>query len=113
MDTWVERTDFEVFKIEEPAAWLAQHLAGTPENKLRIKGVGLAIVDLKTGGKTRTDVVQLMLNQKLAGFEDVTSLIDLYVNESGTPDPVEQKFDPFAFAAAMSALNLLKWRLTR
>jgi len=111
MDLWIRDTWFELIKVEQPSVWEAQGIAGTPENKLRLRS-GLAIVDLKTGGKTSTDGVQLMLNQKLEGYEDVTELIDLYVSEDGKPNPVPQSYDPFAFATSLNALQVLKWRLT-
>ncbi len=113
MDRWIEEERFVPLSIEQAAACEKDGFAGTPENLLKFHDGTLRIVDLKTGGKTKTDAVQLMLNKRLKGYEGADVLMDLYLSGEGEPDPVEQEFDPFAFAAAMSALNLLKWRMTR
>lgn len=113
MDRWIEAERFVPIKIEEPAACEKDGFAGTPENLLKFHDGTLRIVDLKTGAKTKTDAVQLMLNKRLAGYEAADVLMDLYLSGEGKPSPVEQRFDPFAYAAAFSALNVLKWQFTQ
>lgn len=111
MDQWIAETTFDPLKIEEPSVCEKYGFAGTPENYLRMPG-GLAIVDLKTGGETKTDGIQLTLNTMLAGYEEATILMDLYLSEDGSVRPVPRKPDVHGMAAALATIQLLKWRLT-
>lgn len=110
MDDWIQSTTFDPLKIEEPSINEKWGYASTPENLLKTPK-GLWIIDLKTGGETKTDAVQLTLNHMLAGYENATHLADLYLDEHGYK-LIERPYNPFDFACAMAALQLLKWRLT-
>lgn len=112
MDAWVFGAAFKPVKIEEPSVCEKYGFAGTPENLLDFAPGVLGIVDLKTGGETKTDGIQLILNTMLEGYEDATRLLNLYIAADGTHRTVERKFDPFGVAAALSAINVLTWRLT-
>lgn len=110
MDEWAERNAVEPIRLEEASVCQRYGFAGTPDAQVRYGTRGLvAIVDLKSGAKVPTDGAQILLYQQMEGYQRSKLLLDLYVTEDGYKE-VQQKPDPHILAAALSALNLLKWR---
>ncbi len=111
MDEWAEKNQVVPVRLEEPGCNLTYGYAGTPDALVQHGPQQIVVlIDLKTGARTATDGTQLLLYRRMEGYTDARRMIDLYVVADGSYKETEQKADPRAWAAALSALNLLTWR---
>lgn len=108
---WIAKNQVYPVRLEETSLNRKLRVAGTPDALVTYgPKQRLALVDLKTGSPVPTEAAQLQLYKTLEGYEEAKILMDVYVDEEGYRE-VERKHDFAAHAAALSAINLLKWRV--
>lgn len=109
--SWITKSQAYPIMLEEPSINRKLGIAGTPDAFVKYgPKQKLAIVDLKTGGPVATEAAQLLLYRSMEGYEGAKLLIDVYVGESGEYREIQRQQDVAAWAAALSAINLLRWR---
>lgn len=87
--------------------------AGTPDALVMMDPKEtLTLVDLKTGGPSATDAMQLIAYHKMTGYTAAKRTLDLYISEDGSYRMVEPTREQrlVDWAAFCNALTLLKWR---
>jgi len=115
MDEWAVRSLVQPVLIEQPS-WSAKFgYAGTPDALVRLWAKQtLTLLDLKTGQPTVTDAMQLLAYQKMEGYEEAKSLLDLYIHADGsaaTEKLVTPAMKATEWAWFLSALGVLQSRV--
>lgn len=113
-DTWIRMHDVHPLKVEQASLSLKYGYAGTPDGKVLYGPKRkIALIDLKTGSPQVTDAGQLVLYEKMDGYDDCEGLLDLYVHEDGTyTETFVKKADRVGqWAWMMAALGVLVSRV--
>lgn len=110
---WAEAVHPIPIRLEEPSWNEELGYAGTPDALVVMEPKEtITLVDLKTGGTTATDAMQLVAYSKMIGYTSAKKLIDLYIHEDGSYRQVEPTKEErlVDWAAFVNAIQLLKWR---
>ena len=117
MDEWIVRNQVHPLKLEETSCSLKFGYAGTPDALVTIGPKGFkAIVDLKTGTRTPTDSLQLVMYSKMDGYEEAAYMVDVYVQADGSRAKearVTSGMKAVEWAWGMAALGVLQSRVNR
>ena len=115
MDEWVTRNQVKPILIEESSASLKFGYAGTPDALVTIGPKQFkALIDLKTGTRTPTDSLQLVMYSKMDGYEEAGFLVDVYIQADGSrakEERVTPGMKATEWAWAMAALGVLQSRV--
>lgn len=118
MDRWIEKRQPTALELEAPGMSRRYRYAGTKDALLLLtdrKRDRRTIFDLKTGQPTKTDAMQLVAYDHMDDGK-AEDLLDLYLDADG--GEAVEAFVPTGkraveWAAFLSALNLLKWRISQ
>ena len=111
IDQCAKDMDVKPVLLEHTSLCRKHGYAGTPD-ALVVAGPRkiLTLVDLKSGSSVVTESIQLLLYKNMEGYEKAKRLVRLHINESGEYREIETKPDPRAWAAALCAIGILRWR---
>lgn len=111
IDRWASDRRIEPVLLERSSLCRKHGYAGTPD-ALVLSGPRkiLTLVDLKSGSPVVTESIQLLLYKNMEGYEKAKRLICLHIDDSGGYREIETKHDPRAWAAALCAIGILRWR---
>lgn len=112
-DTWIKKNDVKPIKVEQASLSIKFGYAGTPDGLVTYGTLQtLTLLDLKTGSPQPTDIMQILAYKEMAGYEDTSVLLDLYVHEDGsyTEKFVKRAERATEWAWFMSALGVLQSR---
>jgi hypothetical protein len=112
-DEWIKKNDVRPVKVEQASGSLKYGYAGTPDGLVTYGSKRtLTLMDLKTGAKQVTDAGQLILYKEMDGYQDTSTLLDLYIHEDGTyTETFVKKSDRVTqWAWMMAALGVLTSR---
>ena len=111
IDRWTSDCHIEPVLLESSSLCRKHGYAGTPD-ALVLSGPRkiLTLVDLKSGSPVVTESIQLLLYKNMEGYEKAKRLICLHIDDSGGYKEIETKHDPRAWAAALCAIGILRWR---
>jgi hypothetical protein len=112
IDGWAMKHDIIPLEVEKKSANLKLGVAGCLDTRCLYgpKRV-VTLTDLKSGGETLTDAVQLLAYDTMEGNKS-QQLLDLYVLEDGSYEErwVTNKDKRMQWPAFLNAVNLLRWR---
>ena len=111
IDRWANDMGVKPVLLEHPSLCRKHGYAGTPD-ALVLSGPRkiLTLVDLKSGSPVVTESIQLLLYKNMDGYEKANRMVRLHIDEFGKYREVETKHDPHAWAAALCAIGILRWR---
>lgn len=111
IDRWATDCHIEPVLLESSSLCRKHGYAGTPDALVRYGTRKiLTLVDLKSGSPVVTESIQLLLYKNMEGYEKAKRLIRLHIDDSGKYKELETKHDPRAWAAALCAIGILRWR---
>lgn len=109
---WADTNKPEPMRLEESSVWASHGLAGTPDMLClySLKRVA-TLVELKTTSQPhRLHRTQVALQRRLSGYEQARALRLLYVHADGSYDDEYVTPSPMDEAAALNAIQVLRWR---
>lgn len=115
MDRWIEKRKPERLLLEAVSCNLRYGYAGTPDALLMMDVKGsrkTVLMDLKTGGPTRTDPMQLCAYEHMDGYK-ADELLDVYLDSEGGEAKevfITKGQRATEWTCFLNALSILRWR---